>query len=276
MTQLTTDTDDSERRTEHEHEHEHNHENDLSFGDIVIDRECLDSKKRTENNTNTKTETETETETETDKAVVVNVPPVTAKEWDVFDRGTTVAEDNPRYRSDAPVAIVVFMPELDSEFQYYSGVAPLTLTRLNGSGVNWYAFPQPRLRKVDSKGPATVDINQIQPLRYHSRTFSVSHNRQFIEEIAARGQLSRAPLVWANHTDSDSLTLLDGHKRVWAGHVAGLETIQVLGMYLDDETATRVWANRHLGGYTRAERNCAKERLKKSGERIISSFSKNS
>jgi len=263
MTQLTTDTDDPERRTEHKpdhnHDYKHNHENDLSVGDIVIDRERSDSKnKRTENNNKTKSETETDTH----KAVVVNMPPVTAEEWDVFDRGTTVAEDNPQYRSDAPIAIVVFMPELDSEFQYYSGVAPLTLTRLNGSGVNWYAFPQPRLRKVGSKGPVTVDINQIRPLRYHSRTFSVSHNRQFIEEIAASGQLPRAPLVWANRTDSDSLTLLDGHKRVWAGHVAGLETIQVLGMYLDDETATRVWANRHLGGYTRAERNCAKERLK--------------
>jgi hypothetical protein len=214
MTQLTTDTDDSDHRTEHEHEHEHdhdhkhNHENDLSFGDIVIDRERSDSKKKTKNSN------KSETETETDRAVVVNVPPVTAEEWDVFDRGTTVAEDNPQYRSDAPVAIVVFMPELDSEFQYYSGVAPLTLTRLNVSGVNWYAFPQPRLRKVGSKGPAIVDINQIQPLRYHPRTFSVSHNRQFIEEIAASGQLPRAPLVWASGTDSDSLTLLDGHKRV--------------------------------------------------------------
>jgi ParB family chromosome partitioning protein len=264
MTKSTTDTDDPKRRTEHEHEHEYNHENDLSFGDIVIDRECLDSKKKTKNSN--------KSETETHRAVVVKVPPVTAKEWDVFDRGTTVAEDNPRYRSDAPIAIVVFMPEVDSEFQYYSGVAPLTLTRLNGSGVNWYAFPQPRLRKVDSKGPATVDINQIQPLRYHSRTFSVSHNRQFIEEIAASGQLPRAPLVWANRTDSDSLTLLDGHKRVWAGHVSGLETIQVLGMYLDDETATRVWANRHLGGYTRTERNCAKERLKKVGRGLSAAF----
>jgi hypothetical protein len=52
MTQLTTDTDDSDHRTEHEHKHEHdrkhNHENDLSFGDIVSDRECLDSKKNEE------------------------------------------------------------------------------------------------------------------------------------------------------------------------------------------------------------------------------------
>ena len=268
MTRLTTDTDDPDHpehkhdhEREREHEHEHDHENDLSFGDIVIDRKRSDSKnKRTENNNKMKNESETGTDTH--KAVVVNVPPVTAEEWDVLDRGTTVAEDNPQYRSDAPIAIVVFMPELDSEFQYYSGVAPLTLTRLNGSGVNWYAFPQPRLRKVGSRGPVEVDINQIQPLRYHSRTFSVSHNRQFIEEIAARGQLSRAPLVWANHTDNDSLTLLDGHKRVWASHVAGLEAIRVLGMYLDDETATRVWANRHLGGYNRAETNCAKERLK--------------
>ena len=90
-----------------------------------------------------KTKNSNKTDTDTHRAVVVNVPPVTAEEWGVFDRGTTVAEDNPQYRSDAPVAIVVFMPELDSEFQYYSGVAPLTLTRLNVSGVNWYAFPQP-------------------------------------------------------------------------------------------------------------------------------------
>lgn len=60
MTQLTADTDDPDHRTEHEHEHKHdhrhNHENDLLFGDIVIDRERSDSKKRMETNTNTKTD----------------------------------------------------------------------------------------------------------------------------------------------------------------------------------------------------------------------------
>ncbi|ERG97348.1 MAG: hypothetical protein J07HQW2_03834 [Haloquadratum walsbyi J07HQW2] len=233
-----------------------NHENDLSFGDIVTDKEPPGHKGRDGS--------------DTDRAVVVNTPPVTAEEWDVPSRRATVAEENPQYRSDSPIAIVVFTPDLDSEFQYYSGVAPLKLTRLERSDVDYYAFPQPRLRKVGSRGPIEVDINQIHPSPYHSRTFSISDNRQFIEDIIARGKPPKPPVVWANrnhtHTytraQSDSLTLLDGHKRVWASHVAGFDEIQILGMYLDDETATRVWANRHLDSYNRTETNCARNRLK--------------
>ncbi|ERG93847.1 hypothetical protein [Haloquadratum walsbyi] len=254
MTQLREDTDDPE------------HDNDLSFGDVVIDNERPDSKRQNEN--------VTDTDTRTRKPVVVNVPPVTAEEWDVPDRGVTVAEDNPQYRSDSPIAIVVFTPDLDSAFQYYSGVAPLKLTRLERSGVDYYAFPQPRLQKAGSRGPITVDIDRIYPSPYHSRTFSLDQNTRFVEKVAAREKPPRPPLVWANHdrahsrsctctcTQTDSLTLLDGHKRVWASHVAGLEDIEILGMYLDDETATRVWANRHLDSYNRTETNRARTRLK--------------
>ncbi len=231
------------------HRAEHEHQNDLSFGDIVTDTESPDSGAEGEAHT----------------AVVVNTPPVTAEEWDVFDRGMTVAEDNPQYSSDSPIAIVVFMTDINSEFQFYSGVAPLKITRVERSAVNYYAFPQPRLRKVGSRGPVKIDIHQIKPSPYHSRTFSVSQNEQFIEDIETRGEPRGPPLVWVDRNGTGThggVTLLNGHRRVWASHVAGLEEIQVLGMYLDDETATRIWANRHIEGYDRVETHCAIRRLK--------------
>lgn len=241
------------QQTQHPHnraKHEHEHENDLSFGDIVTDTESPDSGAGGE------------AEGEVHTAVVVNTPPVTAEEWHVFDRGKTVAEDNPQYSSDSPIAIVVFMTDINSEFQFYSGVKPLKMTRVERAAVNYYAFPQPRLRKVGSRGSVKIDIHQIKPSPYHSRTFSVSQNTQFIEDIETRGEPRGPPLVWADRNGTSGVTLLNGHRRVWASHVVGLEEIQVLGMYLDDETATRTWANRHLEGYNRVETHCAIRRLK--------------
>ncbi len=241
------------QQTQHPHnraEHEHEHDNDLSFGDIVTDTESPDSGAGAG------------TEGEVHTAVVVNTPPVTAEEWHVFDRGKTVAEDNPQYSSDSPIAIVVFMTDINSEFQFYSGVKPLKMTRVERAAVNYYAFPQPRLRKVGSRGSVKIDIHQIKPSPYHSRTFSVSQNTQFIEDIETRGEPRGPPLVWVDRNGTSGVTLLNGHRRVWASHVVGLEEIQVLGMYLDDETATRTWANRHLEGYNRVETHCAIRRLK--------------
>jgi hypothetical protein len=44
-------------------------------------------------------------------AIIVNCPPKTAEEWTAY-RDTTVAEDNPDYPADAPVAVAVYRNEL--------------------------------------------------------------------------------------------------------------------------------------------------------------------
>ena len=85
-------------------------------------------------------------------AVVVNTPPVTAAEWDVRPRGTTLAEDNPTYPEDAAVVIVVFRETLNEYFDREDVNAPagtlesaMPISHLAEEQIRFYAFPAPRL-----------------------------------------------------------------------------------------------------------------------------------
>lgn len=104
-------------------------EAELSIGDVVIDRD----------------------HPEPNPAVVVNLPSKTASEWTAFwvrDDPVTVAEDNPEYDAGATVAVVVYRETLAEEYPTWAGGSPLRLVELNDRGINFYAFPRPRLQRV--------------------------------------------------------------------------------------------------------------------------------
>ena len=82
-------------------------------------------------------------------AIIVNCPPKTADEWTAY-RDTTVAEDNPDYPADAPVAVAVYRDEL-AEFDpnWDERDTPFSLSDLGEASVSHYSFPAPRLRSIE-------------------------------------------------------------------------------------------------------------------------------
>lgn len=100
----------------------------INIGDVVVDRDA-DSDQQNE-------------------AVVVNVPPPNADEWET--PGGTVATHpvNQQYPADADVVVVVFREELDEARPDYDGSRALSLATLADERVPYFAFPRPRLRRV--------------------------------------------------------------------------------------------------------------------------------
>jgi ParB family chromosome partitioning protein len=213
----------------------------LHIGDVVVDRACAPADRN--------------------DAIVVNTPPKAAHEWRVPGRGT-LAQDNPSYASDAAVVVVVFRDALDAHYPHYTGVAPLSLSELHDRGVSHYAFPQPRLLRVDALDPIEVPLSRLSPAPFHARTFDADANRAFIDEIAARGYPDPLPLV---RVHDDGFQLVNGHKRVWASAVAGLEAILCHTVHQDAGEYARAWAKRHLEAYDAAEQAVAVERLQDAG-----------
>jgi ParB family chromosome partitioning protein len=210
----------------------------LSLGDVVMDRE-----------------------TGTSGPVVVSRISTSAEDWNIPSRGT-LADDNPDYPVDDYVINVVFQDTLSESYPHYSGIKPLALTELNESGVKFYSFPESRLRAVGRITSHTIDLSAIRPSPYHARSFCAANNRDFIASIRQRGDLDRnAPLlrpVGDEHNgDAPTFEILNGHKRVWAAHVAGLDSITARCIYVSDEQAARTFANAHLGGYDASARQKA-------------------
>jgi len=200
----------------------------FDHGDIVVDRDA----------------------DEPHEAVAVNTPATSADEW-VVNGSHTVAEDNPDYAADDPVVIVVYRDTLAAARPAYLGIEPIPVAALNEEEIPWYAFPESRLEHVGRMTPTReIPLDDIDASPYHSRNFDVSENRQYIDAIAERGYPKPEPLV---RVLDDGYELVNGHKRTWASHVAGLETIPCRTIRLDDEAAARVWADRHLSGYSNDE-----------------------
>lgn len=88
-----------------------------------------------------------------DDAIVVAVPGVPASDWDVPSRQITLAEDNPDYPADAETVVVVYQTAFhDSEIDWdptNNAGNPLSLSRINDSSISPYAFPAPRLTRVE-------------------------------------------------------------------------------------------------------------------------------
>jgi ParB family chromosome partitioning protein len=196
---------------------------ELDHGDVVVDRDRDDS-----------------------RAVVVSRPSKTAEDWHVPGRGT-VAEDNPAYSADDRVVCVVFRDTLTEAYPYYCGIKPLALSALNDSDVKFYAFPESRLRAVGRMNNPLIDLTDVRPSPYHARSFRAADNRGFIQQIRRRGDLAHQPLL---RPVEHGFEVLNGHKRIWAAHVAGLDRITARCIYCSDEQAARTFVNAHLDSYT--------------------------
>ncbi|MFB6198589.1 MAG: hypothetical protein ABEI52_10035, partial [Halobacteriaceae archaeon] len=103
-----------------------------------------------------------------DDAVVVNTPPVPANEWEApgLD-GTTVADDNPDYPADAPVAIIVYkhhLAEYDSDWLAQEDPDPIPVRQLREDNVLTYSFPAPRLERTESPSPERADASESSPV----------------------------------------------------------------------------------------------------------------
>ncbi|MCD2201520.1 ParB/RepB/Spo0J family partition protein [Halobacterium sp. KA-4] len=177
------------------------------------------------------------------EAVVVNTPPQTASEWNLRSR-LTLAEDNPEYPDDDNVIIVVYQDTLEDALPYYCGANPLLLSDLHDRGVRFYAFPQSRLKKTGEIDTRELPLSKLVPAPYHSRRFNAEEELRLIAMIERDECLPMPPLVQI--TEDGQFLIMDGHKRVWAACVAGLDTVQCRSMYIDDWEAAAIFSSCHL------------------------------
>jgi hypothetical protein len=91
-----------------------------------------------------------------DDAIVVHIPGVTATEWEVENRGCTLADDNPDYPEDTDTIVVVFVSNLRENDPSFDPTerTEIPLDTLNESSMKYYAFPKPRLAVIESPAPA--------------------------------------------------------------------------------------------------------------------------
>jgi len=92
---------------------------------------------------------------EPNDAVVVNVPPLPASEWDVRALDKTLAEANLDYPADAQTVIVVFCETLAEYFETTDTTgeleSQLPIAALANEQVQFYAFPAPRLEATGER-----------------------------------------------------------------------------------------------------------------------------
>ncbi|MDQ2052945.1 ParB/RepB/Spo0J family partition protein [Natronolimnohabitans sp. A-GB9] len=210
-------------------------ETDVTVGSIVEDRDGTSS-----------------------RGVVVNYPPIPAHDWQVHGRGT-LAEDNPDYPEDDRTAVVLFENTLEEHYPEYTGYEGIPMAQINADGVPYYAFPESRLEPVGELEQPVVPLADIDPSPFHARNFSAAENRQYIASIRDRGRPDPLPTV---RPVADGYEICNGHKRLWASYVAGLEEVPVTVLPLDDFRAAKYWAKHHLSGYTYREQQVALARLR--------------
>jgi ParB family chromosome partitioning protein len=211
---------------------------DLDQGDLVIDR----------NDENP------------DVAVVINTPPVEAREWNIESRDITLAKDNPDYPEDSQVINIIYREELERHYPYYTGGRPLELAEIKWkSGIKFYAFPRPRLKKTGELDPVPISLDELEPFPYHSRNFSAEENQQYIEDLRKEEGPDNPPVV---QVLEDGFRIINGHRRVWASYVCGLDKVECACLYVNDHEATEHWIENHLFSYSGQELDKAMRRLK--------------
>lgn len=198
----------------------------------------------------------------------MNVLDVPCSEWNAYHR-TTVAEDNPEYPEDDDVATVAFKSDLHETFPGYSGTYPVPFDLINKLDIQHYSFPVSRLRCVGTvTNLQTIPVKKIQPSPYHSRSFELAGNKEFVESIAEAGKpLPKSPTV---RPVDGGYEIVNGHKRLWASNAANLEQIPCYVVEIDDWEAAIAFVFNHLEGkYTVREGAVAMERLYEQwGDRI--------
>lgn len=89
-------------------------------------------------------------------AVVLDVTHTPADRYPIVELdGRTVADENPRYREDADVVLLVFAPDLDEHVPGWEDYSARQLRKhTEQTTIQVYAYPAPRLRVVDPDEPA--------------------------------------------------------------------------------------------------------------------------
>ncbi|MFC6770000.1 ParB/RepB/Spo0J family partition protein [Halorubrum pallidum] len=187
----------------------------------------------------------------------MNTPELSIDEWDATTE-KTVADKNPSYDRDEQVVVAVPKRAVQGAFPYYTGGVPLHLSRINDAGVNHIGFPTSRLEPIRHLNPVLIPLREISPSPFHSRSFSIDENREFVETIRKQGGPSKPPLVRPVH---DRFEIINGHKRVWASHAAGVDAIPCRCAYVDARTAAEWWVPKHIPQYTEEQREAAVERI---------------
>ncbi len=147
---------------------------ELKTGDVVVDRDAGPEDR--------------------EAAVVVNTPPVAARDWKLF-HGLTVAEydGNEEYDPNVPVALVVYRAELGEWRPGYNGRSAIPATSLEGAPVEYYTFPAPRLKVVEP-----TDGNTAAPL--HAIANAVRSRRVKILAVDRREAVVKIEKLGVEHT----------------------------------------------------------------------------
>jgi ParB family chromosome partitioning protein len=212
------------------------HDTSVSHGTVVTDTEDPDPR----------------------KLVVVNTPGLSIEEWDATP-GTTVADKNPGHDPGEEVVIAAPKAEIHEEFPYYTGGVPLHLSRINQTEIDHTGYPRSRLSPVRQLPPTTLPLQDVRPSPFHVRTFDAADNTEFIESIKERGRPATAPLV---RPVEGGFEIINGHKRIWASHAAGLTAVPCRCAYVDDRQAAERWARAHLPGYNDEQQQAAVARIR--------------
>jgi hypothetical protein len=83
-----------------------------------------------------------------DTAIVTTTPEIPAEDWEIPHLERTVAEDNPDYPADAPIAFVLFEQQVDDHFSDWERDEPLTIDALLDAETTFYTFPHQRLEPL--------------------------------------------------------------------------------------------------------------------------------
>lgn len=197
------------------------------------------------------------------EAIVVSSPFASIDEWNVVPwRDKTIADDNPTYNSDEWVTIVAFRNDLEEVYPYYCGEQQLSLTELNDHDIRFYAFPDSRLSRVGMQRTRVVDVNDILPSQYHTRSFQAHENEEFINNTRERELLIPYPTVRVRDTGHKTkFEVVDGHKRTWVAHAAGLDSIKCRCLYVDETEAARRYLEHHFEKLTASEKEYVAETI---------------
>lgn len=176
-------------------------------------------------------------------ARVIDVSEVPADAYYVDAIEQTVAEDNPSYPSGDPVVRVVWHDDLDAVATLWRSWEADQLAEVVDarSDLTPYHFPASRL--ILNRHVVDVPPEDLLDSPYHRRSFDPEANRGYIHSVRYRGYV---PSVLTVRRVSDGFEIVDGHKRRWVAEEAGLETVAVEIVDLDDREAALAYAQLHL------------------------------
>lgn len=160
---------------------------------------------------------------------VVGVSDTSARDYYVEAIDATVAADNPDHMGSDPVVAVVW-------------AEPATLATAQ-EAPSVYHFPASRL--VAEPHVRDVPPSDLRAAPYHRRTFvrDENHNQGYIYTIRSQGYIES--LLLARETTT-GLELVEGHKRRWVAQEAGLDTVAVRVVDLNEWEAAVHYAQDHL------------------------------